>query len=140
MKELFDAYFLEDATAREEYDNFTASVENHFVQLKKIAVGPEEIQAITALQRNYQKFVVEAPALFDAYQLSSDAASKRAINTDIETGLFNRHKTHRHLTAHRSLNAGYIAAYFFTGVFKACHRATHTRRIKSHRRNQYWQP
>ena len=92
MKELFDAYFLEDATAREEYDNFTASVENHFVQLNKIAVGPEEIQAITALQRNYQKFVVEAPALFDAYQLSSDAASKRAINTDIETGLFNRHE------------------------------------------------
>ena len=92
MKELFDAYFLEDATAREEYDNFTASVENHFVQLKKIAVGPEEIQAIDALQGNYQKFVVEAPALFDAYQLSSNAASKRAINTDIETGLFNRHE------------------------------------------------
>jgi len=92
MKELFDAYFLEDATAREEYDNFTASVENHFLQLKKIAVGPEEIQAITALQRNYQTFVVEAPALFDAYQLSSNAASKRAINTDIETGLFNRHE------------------------------------------------
>ena len=92
MKELFDAYFLEDETAREEYDNFTVSVENHFVQLKKIAVGPEEIQAIEALQGNYQTFVVEAPALFDAYQLSSNAASKRAINTDIETGLFNRHE------------------------------------------------
>ncbi len=92
MKELFDAYFLEDATAREEYDNFTASVDRHFVQLKKIAVGPEEIQAIVALQRNYQKFVIEAPALFDEYRLSSNDASKRAINTDIETGLFNHYE------------------------------------------------
>ncbi len=92
MKELFDAYFLEDATAREEYNHFTASVEKHFVQLKKIAVGDAEIQAINALQHNYHKFVVEAPALFDQYQLASNEASKRAINTDIETGLFNRYE------------------------------------------------
>ncbi len=92
MKELFDAYFLEDATAREEYDNFTASVESHFVQLKEIAVGEAEIQAINALQHNYQKFVIEAPALFDEYQQSSNAASKQAINTDLETGLFHRHE------------------------------------------------
>ena len=92
MKELFDAYFLDDVTARSEYENFTLSVENHFIKLKRIAVGKAEIDAVNALHSNYQKFVIEAPALFDQYQRSNTSASKQAINTDIETGLFHRYE------------------------------------------------
>jgi signal transduction histidine kinase len=92
MKELFDAYFLDDLGARAEYDNFTVSVEKHFVQLKKIAVGEAEKAAINDLHANYKKFVIETPVLFDQYQRSNSDATKRAINTDLETGLFNRYE------------------------------------------------
>lgn len=93
MKELFDAYFLEDLGAREEYDNFTISVEKHFVQLNSIAVGDEEKSVVNDLHANYKKFVIETPILFDRYKKnSSSAATKRALNTDIETGLFKRYE------------------------------------------------
>jgi len=92
MKELFDAYFLDDVTARDEYERFTLSVENHFVVLKKITVGKAEKNAVNALHSSYQKFVIEAPALFDQYQRSNSSATKRAINTDIETGLFRHYE------------------------------------------------
>lgn len=92
MKELFDAYFLDDVTARSEYENFTLSVENHFIKLKKITVGKAEIDTVNALHSSYKKFVIEAPILFDQYQRSNSSASKHAINTDIETGLFHRYE------------------------------------------------
>lgn len=68
------------------------SVENHFVQLKKIAVGQAEKDAISDLHNNYQKFVIEAPVLFDQHKRSNNDKTKRAINTDIETGLFNHYE------------------------------------------------
>ncbi|MDZ4211837.1 MAG: sensor histidine kinase, partial [Methylotenera sp.] len=67
MKELFDAYFLDDEGAQAEYDNFTITVEAHFVELKKITVGEAEKAAINDLHENYKKFVIETPALFNQY-------------------------------------------------------------------------
>ncbi len=90
MKELFDAYFLEDATARTEYNDFTISVEKHFVQLQAITVGEAEKAVIKELHASYKKFVIETPILFDQYQNAKDDATKRALNTDIETGMFKR--------------------------------------------------
>lgn len=92
MKELFDAYFLDDSGARTEYDNFTITVEAHFVQLKKIAVSELEKAAINDLHDNYKKFVVETPALFDQYRATNSDAVKHALNTEIETGLFKRYE------------------------------------------------
>jgi signal transduction histidine kinase len=92
MKELFDAYFLDDPTARDEYDSFTLSVEHHFVQLKKLTVGEAEKSAINDLHTNYKRFVIETPTLFDQFQRSNSDATKRAINTDIETGLFSHYE------------------------------------------------
>lgn len=92
MKELFDAYFLDDSGARTEYDNFTISVEKHFVELKKLTVGETEKTAINDLHSNYKKFVIETPALFDQYQNTNSDAIKHTLNTDIETGLFKRHE------------------------------------------------
>ena len=94
MKELFDAFFLEDAGAREEYDNFTLSVEKHFVLLNQMAIGNDEKLAIEALHKNYRQFVQETSALFDQKEALSSAKNKSAIqhalNTGIEAGLFNR--------------------------------------------------
>ena len=96
MKELFDAYFLEDLGAREEYDNFTIAVEKHFTQLNKITKGAAEKSAINDLHASYQEFVFETSALFDQNKgINSDAtknAIKHALNTGIETGLFKRYE------------------------------------------------
>jgi signal transduction histidine kinase len=92
MKELFDAYFLDDSGARAEYDNFTITVEAHFVQLKKITVSEAEKAAINDLHENYKKFVIETPALFDQYQATNSDTVKHALNTEIETGLFKRYE------------------------------------------------
>jgi signal transduction histidine kinase len=90
MKELFDAYFLDDATARKEYSDFTISIEKHFDQLQTITIGGAEKSAINELHASYKKFVVETPALFEQYQSLSNDKTKHALNTDIETGLFKR--------------------------------------------------
>jgi signal transduction histidine kinase len=96
MKELFDAYFLDDLGARTEYNNFTISVEKHFVQLKKITVGEAEKAAINDLHASYKEFVLETSSLFDQNQeISNDAtksAIKRTLNSGIETGLFKRYE------------------------------------------------
>ena len=90
MKELFDAYFLEDITAKDEYNEFTKSVEKHFTLLDTLAVGADEKEAIDDLYANYKQFVIETPILFDAFQNANTEDLKRALNTDIETGLFKR--------------------------------------------------
>jgi signal transduction histidine kinase len=92
MKELFDAYFLDDSSARIEYANFTVTVEAHFLKLKKITVSEAEKAAINDLHENYKKIVIETPALFDQYRTTNSDAVKRVLNTEIETGLFKQYE------------------------------------------------
>jgi signal transduction histidine kinase len=96
MKELFDAFFLEDAGARAEYNNFTISVEKHFKRLNAMAIGVEEKAAIHELHANYLQFVTETSQLFDQKEALSNVKNKSAIqhalNTGIEAGLFNRYE------------------------------------------------
>ncbi|MDP1595566.1 MAG: ATP-binding protein [Methylotenera sp.] len=93
MKELFDAYFLDDIEARAEYNNFTRSVEIHFSQLEKISVGHAEKTAINELHAGYQAFVSETSALFDQHSTLTSDDLKKILNTEIEAGLFNRYET-----------------------------------------------
>ena len=97
LKELFDAYFLEDTGARQEYDAFTVSVEAHFVRLKKIAEGEAEKSAIDALHHSYQEFVYETSSLFDQNQGINNKATqnaiKQALNDGLESGLFLRYES-----------------------------------------------
>lgn len=96
MKELFDAYFLEDAGARAQYNGFTASVEAHFVKLQTIAVGAEETAVVNDLHASYRQFVFETSALFDQNQGINNDATKKAIkdalDTGLESGLFKRYE------------------------------------------------
>ncbi len=101
MKELFDAYFLEDLSARAEYNNFTVSVEKHFAQLTKITVGEAETAAINDLHASYKEFVFETSALFDQKPQSINTeVIKHALNTGLETGLFKRYEV---ILAHTEL-------------------------------------
>ena len=61
MKELFDAYFLDDLGARDEYNNFTISVEKHFTLLKKITIGEAEKQRLTIYIRVIKSLSLKPP-------------------------------------------------------------------------------
>lgn len=93
MKELFDAYFLDDAEARIEYNHFTQSVEKHFTQLQKLSKGVAEKNAINQLYAGYQNFVAETSSLFDQRTHLTGNDLKKILNTDLETGLFSRYET-----------------------------------------------
>ena len=93
MKELFDAFFLDDKDALAEYDQYTKSIEQHFVSLKKLAVGKQEVNAIFDLQRNYHTFVTDTPLLFYSYQASPNAHQKKLLYKDMETGIFSSYET-----------------------------------------------
>ncbi len=92
MKELFDAYFLQDAEARNEYNNFTRSVESHFSKLHLIAAGEAEKKAIQDLHSGYRAFVRETSALFDKQAVITGDTLKKILNTDLESGLFHRYE------------------------------------------------
>jgi len=93
LKELFDAYFLDDPEARTEYNQFTVSVENHFQQLQRLAVGEAEKAAIHDLHAGYQAFVSETSTLFDQDSHLNRNDLKKILNTDLEAGIFNRYES-----------------------------------------------
>ena len=92
MKELFDAFFLADINARNEYDAFTATIENHFLQLNKLAVGQEEQAAVKDLKDSYSAFVLETSSLFNRRPELSDESLRKKLNTDLEAGIFKRYE------------------------------------------------
>ena len=92
MKELFDAFFLNDADARDEYKAYTASILKHFQKLDALAVGAEEVKAIKDLENNYRLFSKDAPDMFYRYQASPNEKSRKALYQDMETGIFTRYE------------------------------------------------
>lgn len=88
MKELFDAFFLDDHEARDEYKTYTESILKNFTRLHRLAVGEEEMRAITDLEQKYRTFSEEAPDLFYRYQAAPSPASKKSLYKDMETGIF----------------------------------------------------
>ena len=92
MKELFDAFFLNDADAREEYKTYTESILKHFHKLDALAVGTKELQAIKDLENNYKIFAKDAPDMFYRYQASPNEKSRKALYQDMETGIFSRYE------------------------------------------------
>lgn len=92
MKEIFDAYFLNDSQARAEYAAYTQSIEQHFTQLRGLAEGQQELAAIAALNESYSAFVRETSSIFNrTEQLSADTLEK-TLNSDLEAGVFQRYE------------------------------------------------
>ncbi len=92
MKELFDAYFLSDTKARQEYDSYTDSIEQHFRQLNALATDEEEHAAIRELRQSYGEFVDETTAIFDQQLLFSNETLQKKLNSDLEAGIFQRYE------------------------------------------------
>lgn len=92
MKELFDAFLLEDANGLEEYAVYTKSIEAHFVVLKKLAADNNERNAVVELEESYHVFVTQAPVLFNQYQASPNVETQKSLYDDIESGVFSRYE------------------------------------------------
>jgi signal transduction histidine kinase len=92
MKELFDAFFLNDQDAKNEYKTYTESILKHFDKLDALAVGAEEVQAVKELENNYKLFANDAPDMFYRYQASPNEKSRKALYQDMETGIFTRYE------------------------------------------------
>lgn len=93
MKELFDAYFLNDEKAEEEYQAYTKSIEQHFVKLNELAVGDEELQAISDLKDSYEAFLRKTTPIFDRQLVFSSIALEKKLNTDLESDIFERYES-----------------------------------------------
>ena len=93
MKELFDAFFLEDMEARDEYKAYTQSILSNFSRLHALAQGEEEKKAIADLEHKYRAFAEDAPDLFYRYQAAPSDISRRSLYKDMETGIFARYET-----------------------------------------------
>lgn len=92
MKELFDAFFLQDSEALSEYNHFTKSILDHIGKLQQIATDDEEKKALKEIEQNYRTFVSEAPSLFYRYQARPDHHSQKSLYKDIETGIFKHYE------------------------------------------------
>jgi len=93
MKELFDAFFLGDANAVSEYDEFSRVAEKHFWQLRGMAVGRAELDAIDALQKSYSDFLNVTSTLLDKRKKVSRDALRNSLNSGLEMGVFTRYET-----------------------------------------------
>lgn len=93
MKELFDAYLLNDARAQEEYDGYTRAVQQHFEQLRVLAQGQNERDAIDRLHASYGEFLRETGDILKNYSGAPNERVRKAIHTDLESGVFTRYET-----------------------------------------------
>ncbi len=93
MKELFDAYLLNESSAIDEYKAYTKSIQTHFNHLDKLTVGAQEKKAIADLKENYKVFETQAPKMFKQYQASPNNKSRKALYHDMEASIFSRYET-----------------------------------------------
>lgn len=92
MKELFDAFFLQEDNAMDEYNEYTASILVHLQRLQNIAIDDEEKTALSEIESKYRKLVNEAPTLFYLYQHNPNRQAQKSIYQDIETGIFSHYE------------------------------------------------
>jgi len=82
LKEVFDASFLQDYDAVEEYQAYTDSVHNYFQQLEMIAVDTDERNSIDKIINSYNAFYQETIKIFD--QKSLDSEQRRKLDKAFE--------------------------------------------------------
>lgn len=90
MKELFDAYFLADPTANEEYSAFAVSIAGHFDNLKKLAKGKDEIHAVSELELSYTQYLLETGRILQQRSYISYQELSQVLNSDMEVKLMSR--------------------------------------------------
>lgn len=92
MKELFDAIFLEDPLAMEEYASFSRNAADHFIELRTLATGREELQAINELQQSYEDFQSSTELILERREKISTSELRKSLDVDMESGVLSRYE------------------------------------------------
>lgn len=92
MKELFDAIFLQDPMALEEYTSFSRRAEQQFVRLRASAVDSEELRAIDELQASYEDFLKATRLVLEPPKRLTTQQLRKTLDTDLETGVLSRYE------------------------------------------------
>ena len=93
MKELFDAFFLADFQAFDEYNDYTKKLDGHFLALEKLAHGAEEKKAVAEIKKSYASFISETTYIFKLSNQLNTERVKKSLNSDLETGVFARYES-----------------------------------------------
>jgi signal transduction histidine kinase len=86
MKEVFDAVFLDDRDAVEQYRAHEREIAGHLFRLRDLAQNPDEQTAITGLERTYGDIRAHTEALLAEWPRYSLAEKRRALETELEQG------------------------------------------------------
>ncbi len=86
LKEVFDANFLADATAPEEYDDYTNRITGFIQDLKAEAEQENEFQAVLDIEVAYQRFHDETHIMLTT--LEPSAQQKELLNLQLEKYTF----------------------------------------------------
>ncbi len=92
MKELFDAQFLADPEAKEEYEGYTKRMNAHFAKLGKLASGDDETQVISNMHAAYQNFLTETHTLLFRSIFPDNAALEKKLNSNLELRIFRHYE------------------------------------------------
>lgn len=86
LKEVFDANFLADADAPEEYEQYTARITGFIQELKQEAEQENEFQAVIDIELAYQRFHDETHTLLTVIRPSEQ--QKELLNLQLEKYTF----------------------------------------------------
>jgi signal transduction histidine kinase len=93
MKELFDAYFLADPTATEEFNAYSQTISERFTVLEKLAQGAEESKAIHDLQLSYTEFLIGTGRVLQRRSQVPYSELTQVLNSRMESNIFQRYET-----------------------------------------------
>jgi signal transduction histidine kinase len=83
LKEVFDASFLHDADAIDEYQQYTKTIHDYIIELRQLANRPEEQKRINIISRSYDDFYQQTINLFNETSLNTQ--QKYNLDTSFES-------------------------------------------------------
>ena len=86
LKEVFDASFLHDSDAVDEYQAYTETINGYLIELNALAVDQQERQAILSVSQAYQAFYDETVQLFSETNL--DVEQQQLLDSGLEQHTF----------------------------------------------------
>ncbi|MDB2705740.1 ATP-binding protein [Pseudomonadota bacterium] len=95
LKEVFDASFLQDSDAIEEYQEYTKSIHIYLQELQQLADDKQELQTIESIYNSYDDFYQQTILIFDKRVLNReqkknlDTPFERQILVNIEQSIIN---------------------------------------------------
>jgi signal transduction histidine kinase len=72
LKEVFDASFLQDSDAVNEYQEYTQSIQKYLTELHELATESSEEEVIDSVNESYEAFYQQTVKIFDRSELSRE--------------------------------------------------------------------